>query len=266
MLSEELLKARIGNFTASENHRLMAGWDKPAAPKIEEMPDLQFLYDQVKPEYLDGERTFTLKRLKPLLPEQEFDTKMVAAVLDAVKGEIVPEGLKTYAEEKALEELFDLDPSLNFGNVHTRNGEERELPCMELLADQTSLNFIATGEHQAHICVDGVGCTPDGIVEDDIGMIETGAEAKCKTNLEHARLFLINNGEQLKKEAFDHFTQVQTQMLVTGAKHWYFVIYNPFAKFAWLQFKYIVVQRDDAFIKILNDRIAIAKKINATTV
>ena len=261
MLNEKLLKDRAGNFTASENHRLMAGWDKPPAPKIEEMPDLQGLYDVILPRYEAGERKFPVTPIKQIHPELEPNQKKIEAVIAAIKGDEPPAGLVTYAEEKALEELFDNDPSLNFETAHTRNGNEREVPCVELLSDERNLLFVKTGEDQQHIQVDGVGATPDGIVLDDSGLIETGCEVKCKSSISHARLFLLNNAKDLKEHAFEHFVQVQTQMLVTGADVWYFAIYNPFAKHSWLQFKSIKIHRDDSFLAVLHKRLEMAKEI-----
>jgi len=67
----------------------------------------------------------------------------------------------------------------------------------------------------------------------------------------------------MKNHAFDHYVQVQTSMLVTGADHWYFANYNPYAKTESIKFNYIIVNRDDEFIKILSERIELAKKIKA---
>jgi hypothetical protein len=50
-------------------------------------------------------------------------------------------------------------------------------------------------------------------------------------------------------------------MLVTGADHWFFANYNPFAKTDKLKFSYIIILRDNGFIKIMKQRIALAKKI-----
>jgi hypothetical protein len=174
-----------------------------------------------------------------------------------------PAGLVTYAEEKAIESLFEPDPSLNWSTVHTRNGEEREPECMEMLADATGIEFVHTGDDQIHISEGDVGCTPDGLVFDDMDLVHTGAEAKCKSAPAHAKNILIETAEQMKAEAFDHYCQVQTQMMVTAADHWYFANYNPFAKQKWMQFKYIIVGRDDPFIKIMKQRLDVARQIKA---
>jgi len=260
MLSDEMLLARAGNFTASENHRLMAGWDKPEPSKgfahfDEIYPTLKWMFD-------DGESKFLVGDLKELF-DFKLTGELIKNTLDVIKSEIPPTGLVTYAEEKAIETLFDIDPSLNFSTIHTRNGEEREVECMLMLSDKTALNFVNIGEDQVHIHANEIGCTPDGVLHDELDLILTGAEVKCKSPLIHARNLLIDNGSDLKVAAFDHFVQVQTGMLVTGADHWYFANYNPFAKRESMTFKHIIIERDDDFIKILKKRIDIAKAIKA---
>ena len=255
MLSEKLLMDRTGNFTASSNFRLMSGWNKPR-------PDTDFEGFEVLYSLMRN------REKKPLIgdfKDESFDFKLTGILITKVWTYLQwlkpSTGLISYAEEKACESLFDYDPSLNFSTVHTRNGDEREIACMELLIEQTGLNFINIGDDQTHIHTNEIGCTPDGIVLDDFDMVLTGAEVKCKTPLEHSKLLLLNNGEDLKSEAFDHFVQVQTQMLVTGADHWYFSTYNPFGKKQAFRFKYIIISRDSDFIKILQKRIDKAKVI-----
>lgn len=259
MLSESIMIDRTGNFTASSNFRLMAGWEKPA-PEI----DFKLFEDLTVADDLHDIMVNLYK--KPLIKDfSDFSVKVTGAMINNIWALIQYDkpstGLVTYAEEKACESLFDYDPSLNFSTVHTRNGDERELACMEKLSEATGLDFINTGDNQAHIHANEIGCTPDGIVLDELDMILTGAEVKCKTPLEHSKLLLLNNNDDLKREAFDHFVQVQTQMLVTGSDHWYFATYNPFGKTKVLRFKYIIIGRDNDFIAIMQDRIDTAKVI-----
>lgn len=264
MLSEEMLIARAGNFTASENHRLMAGWNRERPPAYPEYA--QEMYDYILKQHLEGRREFLVGAMKDEMPLfSDINGKLIKSVYDNVKFDLLQnqptEGAITYAEEKALESLFDIDPSLNFSTVHTRNGEEREVEAMELLIEKTGLPFRNIGDDQVHIHDDEVGATPDGIVLDDLDLITTGAEVKCKSPVEHARLWQINNNEEMRDNAFEFYVQVQTQMLVTQCDCWYFVIYNPYAKHDWLRFKYIKIEIDAPFIKILEHRLELAKKV-----
>jgi hypothetical protein len=260
MLSDSIIQDRAGNFTASEAHRLMAGWDAQK-PKVDIALFPNGLFDDMAE--LMAEAT-----TKPLVRDfTAYGCKVTREMINQVwawlKHYEPPAGLVTYAEEKAIESLFDQDPSLNWSTVHTRNGEEREPECMEMLADATGIDFAHTGDDQIHLSVGDVGCTPDGIVFDDFDLVHTGAEAKCKSAAAHAKNILIDTAEQMKAEAFDHYCQIQTQMMVTGADHWYFANYNPFAKQKWMRFKYIILGRDDAFIKIIKQRLDVARQIKA---
>ena len=253
MLSEQIMKDRAGNFTASGNHRLMAGWDIPEPPE----PELIYLED-----------AFSKLDKKPLVGEMKqagiictgAEINEMWAWVQYQKPNV---GLVTYAKEKACETLFDYDPSLNFSTVHTRNGEERELEAVEILIEKTGLDFTNIGEDQAHIYTDEVGATPDGIVLDEMDMVLTGCEVKCKSPLEHSKLLLLNNNKDLLDNAPEFYCQIQTQMLVTGSNHWYFAVYNPYGKTEQIRFKYIIIGRDDVYIKALEKRLEIAKQIKA---
>jgi hypothetical protein len=260
MLSEEMLIARAGNFTASENHRLMAGWDIPEPDKS--FKGFKEVYAVIKPLYEAGDRKFLVGDLAGKF-KFKLTGELIQKTLTVIKAEAPPTGLVTYAEEKAMELLFDIDPILNFNTIHTQNGEERELECMIKLSEVVGREFLHTGDDQIHIHSNEVGCTPDGVLFDDIDLVETGAEVKCKSPLVHAKNLLIDTNQDLMEAAFDHFVQVQTAMLVTGADHWYFANYNPYAKRKDMQFKHIVVERDESFIKILAKRIDLAKAIKA---
>lgn len=263
MLSDEMLLARSGNFTASQNHRLMAGWDKARPNPYESY--YQPLYDYIKEQHKDGRRDFLVGDMKSEQPSFDINGKIIKSVYENVKFDLSQdeptEGAITYAEEKALESLFDIDPSLNFSTVHTRNGEEREVEAMEMLIDKTGLPFTNIGDDQVHIHNNEVGATPDGVVRDELDLINTGAEVKCKSPVEHARLWQINNNTELRDNAFEFYVQIQTQMLVTQTDYWYFAIYNPYAKHDWLKFKHIQIDLDKPFIAILEHRLAMAKKV-----
>tara|TARA_R110002012_G_scaffold262505_3_gene444825 strand:+ start:931 stop:1746 length:816 start_codon:yes stop_codon:yes gene_type:complete len=258
MLSDNLIEARRGIFTASENHRLMAGWDTPKPTR--DFDEFANMYEVLKPFYQAGVRKFLVGDLKEKF-EFKISTDLINKTMAVIKAEKPPEGLITYAQEKAIETFFDNDPSLQFSTVHTRNGEEREPEAMRLLAEATGLTFDNIGENQQHIITGDAGCTPDGVVMNDLDLFETGAEVKCKTPLEHAKNLLINTQEELLKHSIQHYTQVQTQMLVTDTDYWYFANYNPFAINDKLKFKHIIIYRHPEFIAVLKDRIETAAEI-----
>ena len=108
MLSEDILIERAGNFTASENHRLMAGWDKP-----EPVIHLDDFGD--KNVFDDFMSIITEMESKPLVKDfedygQKVTGKMINQAWALKLYNTPPQGLITYAEEKALETLFDFAP------------------------------------------------------------------------------------------------------------------------------------------------------------
>ena len=258
MLSDELLLERAGNFTASENHRLMAGWD--IDPPDVDFEEFDSIHSAILPLFNGGCRKFLVGDVADLIGYKPTG-KMISDTLSYIKYNKPSQGLITYAEEKAIETLFNVDPSLNFSTVHTVNGEEREQECMRLLSNHTGLDFKCTGDNQIHIHHSEIGCTPDGVLYDDMDLVTSGAEVKCKSPLVHAKSLLINNSDDLKEAEFNHYVQIQTAMLVTGADHWHFANYNPFAIKTSMQFKAIIIKRNDDFIKVLANRIEEAKKI-----
>ncbi len=260
MLSEQMLIARAGNFTASENHRLMCGWDNPVVNRS--YPEFDAMHRVMKG-IIDKDCSKPLVRDIQDLVDFKVTGELINKSWAYIQSQKIPEGLITYAEEKAMETLFEPDPSLSFRTVHTKNGEDREVECMQILSERTGLQFINTGDNQTHIHANEIGCTPDGIVLDELDLVKTGAEVKCKSPLVHAKNLLINNNDDLKEMAFDHFVQIQTAMLVTSTDYWHFANYNPFAKSDDLMFKFIVINRDNEFIKKLCQRIEIAKNIKS---
>ncbi len=256
MLSDEIINARRGNITASEAHNIMAGWDVPA-PKV----------NYPEPIY----NWIAQNGVKPLVgaikDEMECDvsSKAIEAAWKVWQHKKTPQGLITYAERLACDELFETDPSLFDGanNVHMENGREREDEAVAMLIESTGLPFTKIGEDQIHISVDGVGVTPDGIVYDELDLITTGCEVKCRSPLHHARQLLIEDNESLAEHDFARYCQIQVACHVTGADHWYSVSFNPFAKRDEYKFHYCVIHREDWFLDIFKERAALVFKHKA---
>lgn len=256
----ELALERAGNFTASENHRLMAGWDTPEADR--DFEGFESMYPVMKLDYDDGCRKFLVRDYKDLVTVK-VSTEMISKTLAVIKGEAPPTGLVSYAQEKAVEEISEPDPSLYFETAHTENGNARELDAVAIFQQKTGITLHHTGENQIHIQSDGVGCTPDGVIIGAADMVDGGCEIKCKSPKHHAALLEVTDNESLKAAAFDHYVQIQTSIFVTGSDSWYFAIYNPYFKDDRDKFRLSVINRDFAVINVLKKRIEIAKQIKA---
>jgi YqaJ-like viral recombinase domain len=99
------------------------------------------------------------------------------------------------------------------------------------------------------------GATPDGYVK-MWGLIEV----KCPYNpAEHVKHLLIKDQDDLKRNYYKYYTQVQFQMLVTGKRWADFVSYDKRMKEEKHQLKRVRIKRDLKVIELLKQEIAKAK-------
>lgn len=253
MLSDNIVEQRRGSITASEAHSIMAGWDTPR-------PTAEFpieIYDWIN----EHEEKPLVSRIKSEL-NCDVNTKLIDAAWQAYKFDhpVTPQGLITYAEKLACEELFDDDPSVQITSQHMENGNEREVEATELLIQATGIPFKKTGEDQMHVSVNGIGCTPDGVAFDDLDLAESGCEIKARSALHHARQILIHDNDSLKDLDFKRFCQIQVGCLVLEVDRWYSASFNPFAKVKGLDFNYCLITRDNEFLEIFKKRAALTFK------
>lgn len=244
MLSPEIIEQRRGNITASAAHRMMAGWNdaQPSRDYPSELYD--WISKHGKPKVGD---------VKNVL-DCDVSGNAINAAYTAYQFDKTPQGLITYAEELACDELFDHDPLTDVQTKAMEAGHERELEAVDAFFEVTGIELQKTGDDQIHLTADGVGCTPDGIVYDELDLIKTGAEIKSRTPLHHARQLLINDNASLIDHDFERFCQIQAACLVAGVDHWFSINFNPYAKEPAHRLHYCVIKRDDDFIAILNKR------------
>jgi hypothetical protein len=89
-----------------------------------------------------------------------------------------------------------------------------------------------------------VGCSPDGLIGDNAGF-----ELKSPSKAVHFEYLSLTTAPPAVYQA-----QVQGCMYVTGRSHWYFATFNP--EFPpELQLHWIRVERDDLYIKRLEDEL-----------
>lgn len=245
MLTPELIEQRRGSITASAVHRMMAGWDtpKPTDAFETELYDWMARHDK-----------------KPLVGDVKgvlgctVNGEEIKAAWKAYQFDKPSQGLITYAEELASDELFEHDPMTDVQTKAMEYGNEREPEAALKLIERTGLAFVKTGDDQMHIAVDGIGCTPDGIVYDDLDLIVAGAEIKCRTPHKHTQQLFIVDNKTLIEHDFDRYCQMQVSMHVCECDEWYSVSYNPFANHELDGFHYSIIKRDDAFLKVFMKR------------
>jgi len=159
----------------------------------------------------------------------------------------IPEGLKTYALEKAIDFFVDPDED-TFLSQAVEDGKETEPLAFEKFQSIKAMEFLEVSEAE-FICKDGVsGSSPDGIVSNNSVL-----EIKCPNKTTFFRVVLT--GEIDKK----YFFQMQKQMKDTGATQcYYFVYYIQDGEQYWHE---IVVPRCKETIALIEERILIAVKL-----
>lgn len=245
MLSPEIIEQRRGSITASAVHRIMAGWNTPKPS--DDYPSE--LYQWIE-----------LNGTKPLVGDVKGILKcdvtgaLINAAWKAYQFNTVPQGLITYAEELACDELFEHDPMTDVSTRAMDIGNEREPEAVDLFIELTGLNLVNVGDDQLHLSLNGIGATPDGIIRDDIDLIEAGAEIKSRIPLHHARQLLINDNKTLIENDFERYCQIQTGIAAADVDRWYSINYNPYAKELAHRLHWCVIKRDQPFIDIINQR------------
>lgn len=258
MLTNEQLEKRLGLFNASENAPLLTGWKDEEPPK--DMDHFDDLYSVLKKMRDEGKPKPKVTPLKVDHPYVSGDLVNQVWTYLVFEGRKVPEGLVTYAKQKALEEYFQLDPSLQVSTVHTRNGEEREVDAMLEAGKQLGVKFEHIGDDQEHLIRNGFGATPDGLVLKDNEII-CGGEAKCKAPLEHMGLWLLDHGYELEQYDFAHYVQVQTNIYCADCEYWYLCLYHPYANDHDIMVRTLRIGRNDHLINAMVDRGKLATKI-----
>ena len=256
----EWMKSRHGFFTSSETVRLMAGVDDPellgstklrlAIEGIKKLKPKDFSASDGKP------------YVKPLRAVLEWHDEITAAeTAYAMKMmDPYPDGLKTYAEEKAVELMTEFRIENELKVPHILWGKEQETIGISTFAMQMNLKPENIGEDQEFIVKDEVsGSTPDAVIRDDKGVIYTGIEAKCPNSRTHANYRInIKDAKTLKEEEPKYYWQIMDQMRCTDAGEWYFISFDPRYSDPALHLHTIVIKRNDEDIAKIEKRLAMA--------
>lgn len=166
----------------------------------------------------------------------------------------LPKGGMTYALEKAVEAVADIDETDKFVSIDMQWGIDHELEAIELFTQRTGLSVDSTGERQQLLTKgDDMGCTPDGLIGND-----SGIEIKCPKSKTHFEYSLLNSTEDLKECMPNYYWQIQGSLYITGRKNWHFVSYDPRFNAFQHKLKLLYIKRNEADIALLADRLALA--------
>lgn len=160
----------------------------------------------------------------------------------------IPEGLKTYALEKAIDFFIDSDDEDSYLSAAVEEGKEREPMAFEKFRSLKSLEFLDVEEAE-FISNDGEsGSSPDGLVSNGSVL-----EMKCPNKKTFFYVVLHNYIDK------KYFFQMQKQMKDTGASQCYYFVYLvENGEEYWHE---IIVPRCEETIALIEERILIAVKL-----
>ena len=150
---------------------------------------------------------------------------------------------ENYMYELAIERLTG-QKTETFTSEHMRWGTENE--PLARSAYQVKKNiFVTEVAWVNHFSVKNAGCSPDGLIDDDRGIIEI----KCPLTKTHIKWMI--DGVPPK----EHTNQMMWQMAVTGRHYCDFVSFDPRLPED-LQLFVVRLERDDKYIEMLTDEVA----------
>ncbi|HEC26713.1 MAG TPA: hypothetical protein ENI67_04805 [Gammaproteobacteria bacterium] len=210
--------------TASQCHRVMAGFERELAGQGATMPEFESC-QSILTWITDCEK-------KPLVGELKVDGIFatggeIKEAWDYARSQVTvfSEGMESVAREIAMAEFVDVrDPgakTFDMERGHIQQGE-----ALDYLSWVLDIEFSATDEPEEFITRGNLGVTPDGIYRKD-GKILDCAEVKNPIDTTHMRyLSLIHSQECLLKYAPIYYWQAQCGMHVTGANKYHWLSYH----------------------------------------
>lgn len=240
---------RKGKFTASEIYRLMA-----ANGQVDWTPEREGVKGVGYTVWTGG--------------KQYVNTvfKTVAAYDDFIKAErarlgefTLSAGANTYAEEKAMELLFSPDDEYE-GDIQTRDikrGHEREAGACADLAMLLDTDLFYTGDNQQFIQWNkDAGATPDGRIGSANGVTFDVKSPKRANHL--SNILTVTGNESLLKASACYYWQQQCQIAAADQDYCYWVSYNPMAHNPRAHLHVVRIDRNQADIDRMAQRVAMA--------
>ena len=162
---------------------------------------------------------------------------------------------ETYVLEKVVEELTDTVPE-SWTSPQMQWGIDNEPKAIRRFIDEKNLGLKFTGENQKFVEYGkDAGGTPDGLG------FRFGVEVKCPDSKTHFNYILnIKDAETLKEVKPEYYWQVQSLLLFTRKKFWYFVSFDPRFKDVEKQFHCVKIEQNEDDILFLQKRLELAEK------
>lgn len=158
--------------------------------------------------------------------------------------------------EKAVSQIYFNEYSERPDSDSTRWGIRNEALAIQEFVEETKFQYKETG-FVLHPKIEDVGATPDAqIIENDHLDEMVIAQIKCpynqKIHLKYTNK--IFDTETLRKSKSEYYWQIQGEMWVTGAKHCYFVTFDPRLRNV-RRLHFAKIRRDEEAIRKLSARV-----------
>lgn len=173
------------------------------------------------------------------------------------KSEYFGKGALTYIKTKLAEILTGDVVEVETTSMEWGNSQELEAVLEFEKLFSLTVDYYGKGNPKFFPHDDNSGSSPDGIVKEEESIVEIKAPYNSKYHVDH---LLLSSAEDLKKENFDHYAQIQMNLLCTGKTLCYFISYDPRLIEPRLRMKILKVYRDEEFITEIKERISEATK------
>lgn len=239
---------RSGKFTASDIYRLMA-----ANGQVDWTPEREGAKGVGYTCWTDGKQY--VNTVFPTVAAYEEFVKAERARL----GEFtLSAGAKTYAEEKAMELLFgedEYEPQLV--TLDIKRGNDREPDACTDLAMRLDTDLFHIGDNQQFIpWGKDAGATPDGRIGSIDGVTFDVKSPKRANHL--SNILAVSDNESLLKASACYYWQQQCQIAAAEQDYGYWVSYNPVAHNVRARLHVVRIDRNQADIDKMSQRVAMA--------
>ena len=167
----------------------------------------------------------------------------------------LPKGAATYAKQKAVELLTECKPD-TYVSPAMQWGIDHEHDAIDAFMATTGLEVNDSKDNQVFLTLgDSVGGTPDGLIKS----MGAGIEIKCPNSATHLDYMdTVTDAMSLKATAPEYDWQCQGLMMITGFESWFFVSYDPRYLNESLRLHIATIERDEADIAKLRQRLDMA--------
>lgn len=202
----------------------------------------RFTASEISNLFVSGRRDMTAEEL-----EEEKKNKGKRTTVDTLFGGTAITYIRTKAAEILTQEVKE---DVNFKQAEW--GKNHEAEAWMRFEKETGLSgeYYGAANPKFFPVGDFLGYSPDWLSEKYV------ADIKCPYNSsEHLKNMMLQSTEDLAKERWEYYCQLQFSMLHSSSKCAYFVSYDPRFVYDWMQIKILTIYPDQAWIQEYNKRI-----------